>query len=81
MSGDGYLCYDASDVLRAPRPDCVVAFGVAIPPAVIEDAANGYTSSEIGRPPDFVLEVASKSTGRRDYTAKRDSYAGYGVAE
>ncbi len=80
VNGDGYLCYEASELPRAPRPDCVVAFGVAVPPADITEA-NGYTISEIGKPPDFVLEVASVSTGRRDYTVKRDIYAGYGVAE
>ena len=37
--------------------------------------------SEVGKPPDFVLEVASRSTGRRDYTVKREGYAGYGVRE
>ena len=42
---------------------------------------NGYVISEVGKPPDFVLEVASESTGRRDYTAKRAIYAEYGVAE
>ena len=37
--------------------------------------------SEVGKPPDFVLEVASRSTGRRDYTVKREGYARYGVQE
>ena len=77
---DGYLCYDASDIRRAPRPDCLIALDVAIPPASIIEA-NGYMISEIGKPPDFVLEVASESTGRRDYTVKRDIYAGYLVGE
>ena len=80
VGGDGYLCYDAGDIRRAPRPDCVVAFGVPVPPADIVEA-NGYTISEIGKSPDFVLEVASQGTGRRDYTVKRDIYAGYGVTE
>ena len=80
VGGDGYLCYDAGDIRRAPRPDCVVAFGVPVPPADIVEA-NGYTISEIGKSPDFVLEVASEATGRRDYTVKRDIYAGYGVTE
>ena len=80
VAGDGYLCYDASDLRGAPKPDCLVAFGVGIPPADIVDA-NGYMISEVGKPPDFVLEVASVSTGRRDYTVKRDTYAHYGVGE
>ncbi len=44
-------------------------------------AQNGYAISEVGKPPDLVLEVASRRTGRRDYTVKRDGYAGYGVGE
>ena len=56
----------------------MVAFGVD-PDAIF--ARNGYVISEVGKPPDFVLEVASESTGRRDYTAKRAIYAEYGVDE
>ena len=78
VSGDGYLCYDTRDPSRWVRPDCVVAFGVD-PDAIF--ARNGYVISEVGKPPDFVLEVASESTGRRDYTTKRAIYAEYGVAE
>ena len=54
---------------------------MSIPPEVIEDVANGYVISEIGKPPEFVLEVASESTGERDYTAKRGIYAQFGVNE
>ena len=78
VSGDGYLCYDTRDRSRWVKPDCVVAFGVD-PAAIFE--RNGYVISEVGKPPDFVLEVASESTGRRDYTTKRAIYAEYGVAE
>ena len=78
---DGYLCYDAGDVLRAPHPDCLVAFGLTtITPEEVIDA-NGYNISQIGKPPEFVLEVASESTGRRDYTEKREIYAGLKVVE
>ena len=42
---------------------------------------NGYVINEVGKSPDFVLEVASRSAGRRDYTVKRDGYARYGVGE
>ena len=78
IAGGGYLRnqpYDESEIFA---PDCVIAFGVN-PPGVV--ARNGYVISEVGKPPDFVLEVASRSTGRRDYTVKRDGYAGYGVGE
>ena len=80
ISGEGYLRHDTSgDMTGALAPDCVVAFGVEDPRAIV--ARNGYVISEVGKPPDFVLEVASRSTGRRDYTVKREGYARYGVAE
>ena len=78
ISGDGYLRREAGDDSEIFAPDCVVAFGVN-PRGII--ARNGYVINEVGKPPDFVLEVASRSTGRRDYTVKRDGYAGYGVQE
>ena len=78
VGGDGYLCYDTRNPSRWVKPDCLVAFGVD-PEAIL--ARNGYVISEVGKPPDFVLEVASESTGRQDYTRKRDIYAEYGVAE
>ncbi len=78
ISGQGYLRHEAGNDAERLAPDCVVAFGVN-PAAIV--ARNGYVISEVGQPPDFVLEVASRSTGRRDYTVKRDGYAGYGVRE
>ena len=78
VSGEGYLRHEATNDAETLAPDCVVAFGV-VPDAIV--ARNGYVISEVGKPPDFVLEVASRSTGRRDYTVKRDGYAGYGVRE
>ena len=81
VSGDGYLCYEARDARRSPRPDCIVAFNLSIPPERIEEEANGYVISEIGKPPEFVLEIASETTGRRDYTDKREIYARLQVGE
>ena len=53
-------------------PDLLVAFDAD--PAAYE-ASNGYIISEQGKPPDFVLEVASASTADTDIGAKRDDYA------
>ena len=78
VGGNGYLCSDTRDRSRWVRMDCVVAFGVD-PEAIIE--RNGYVISEVGKPPEFVLEVVSESTSREDYTRKRALYADYGVAE
>ena len=63
---------------RARRPDMLVAFDVN--PAAY-DASNGYIVSEQGKPPDFVLEVASESTGDADRNEKRDFYETIGVLE
>ena len=59
-------------------PDLLIAFDVD--PAARE-ARNGYLIPEQGKPPDFVLEVASESTGREDETAKRNDYEAMGVLE
>ena len=78
VSGQGYLCMDREHIFSNLVPDCVVAFGVDAGRIL---ATNGYVISEVGKPPDFILEVASKSTGRRDYTLKRRRYAEMGVLE
>ena len=42
---------------------------------------SGYEIETHGKPPDFVLEVASPTTGVVDYTAKRLDYERFGVTE
>ena len=75
----GYLCFDTrGDRSGWLAPDCLVSFGVSME---VARRRHGYVIAEQGKPPDFVLEVASESTGRRDYTVKRDGYAAFGVAE
>ena len=62
----------------ARYPDLMVAFDVD--PELYE-ASNGYIISEQGKPPDFVLEVASASTGDMDTGPKLDDYARMGILE
>ena len=59
-------------------PDLLVAFGVN--PSAYE-ASNGYIIEEQGKPPDFVLEIASRNTGRVDVVEKRIAYAELGILE
>ena len=80
VMGEGYLASDVNSVSGSLKPDCIIAFEMPRPKEEI-DASNGYIISELGKPPDFVLEVGSESTGRRDYTIKRDVYAAQQVAE
>ena len=42
---------------------------------------RGYAIDRQGKAPDFVLEVASPTTGRADYTDKRHDYERFGVVE
>ena len=64
---------------RARRvPDLLIAFGVN-PEAYY--ASNGYIIRDQGKPPDFVLEIASRSTGAEDTGPKRVDYEALGVAE
>ena len=59
-------------------PDLLIAFNVRRARIL---AQQGYAISEQGKPPDFVLEVASNTTSRVDETAKLLDYAAFGVTE
>ena len=77
---DSYLV--PSPVRRVPRgaiyPDMLIAFNVD--PHIAQDR-NGYVVSDFGKPPDLVMEIASRSTGHIDEGSKRDRYASLGVPE
>lgn len=59
-------------------PDLMVAFKVDVAMVIAE---RGYALATHGRPPDFVLEVASPNTARNDEGRKRQGYQAYGVPE
>ncbi len=59
-------------------PDLLVAFDIHRAGVITR---RGYSIEEHGKPPDFVLEIASPYTGRNDYTTKRTGYADFGVPE
>ena len=79
VTGDRYVIlgpdYDPND---CRYPDLLVAFDVD--PAAYE-ARNGYVISEQGKPPDFILEVASQHTASADRGVKKDYYERVGVGE
>ena len=70
-------------------PSLPVDDDVRIPDLMMVKDANrelmeeqwGYAIDQQGKAPDFVLEVASPTTGRADYTDKRRDYERYGVGE
>ena len=59
-------------------PDLIVVYDCDI---ALVDEQGGYAIDRQGKAPDFVLEVASRSTGRADYTDKRRDYERFGIAE
>ena len=72
------LNFDPHDMNNRVEPDLLVAFGVEAASIL---PRNGYIIWEVGKPPDFVMEVASETTHRRDTGFKRDLYARVGVGE
>ena len=80
VGGRGCLCLDPDDLGNASWPDSLASFGLTVlPEAIIE--SNGYTISEIGKPPDFVLDVASESMDQARLAVRRETYSAYGVGE
>ena len=79
VSGERYIvpgpAFDRND---CRYPDLLVAFGVD--PSAYQ-ARNGYMVSEQGKPPDFILEVASRHTASADLGVKKDYYEEIGVGE
>ena len=77
--GDSPVYYlDEEERQRICRPDAYVAFGVN--PIAIR-RRNGYFIREVGKAPDFALEIASVSTYENDLGPKRDLYARLGIGE
>ena len=82
-NGNTFLYYVEGDANRRVSPDCYVVFGLS--EAALESLSmegnNTYLLWEVGKPPDYVMEIGSPSTWRRDLGAKRDLYAQLGVGE
>ena len=76
VSGERYICAEPGAPIR--YPDLLVAFD-ADPD--LYKANNAYVASYQGKPPDFVLEVASRHTGHIDVGEKVEFYANLGVRE
>ena len=79
ISGMFYVAYDKTDGNRRVQPDTFIAFDVD-EEAIRRNLPN-YWVWEVGKVPDFVVEVASPSTASNDLGPKRDLYAKLGIAE
>ena len=79
VGGERYIIREP-DTPAADRrfPDLLIAFDAD--PEAYQDS-NSYVISEQGKPPDFVMEIASESTGQEDTGNKRTWYADLGIPE
>jgi len=78
VSDGGFIMYDRWNGNARVAPDCYIAFNVDV--AGIEEMGNFWIWSA-GKAPDFVMEMASRSTAANDMGPKRDLYARIGVTE
>ena len=76
IGGDMFVYYRMNDNTTRVAPDVFAVFG-----ATGKHLRDSWLVWREGKPPDFVMEMASPSTWRRDVTEKRVIYAAMGVAE
>ena len=78
LDNETFICYDPVNLNVRIAPDIYLAFGVdarAIRPRKL------YLPWEVGKPPDWALEIASASTAQADIYRKPGIYAAIGVPE
>ena len=76
VGGDMLMYYRMNDNRTRVAPDVFVVIG-----ATGKHYRDSWILWREGKAPDFVLEIASSSTWRRDAAEKRDIYAEMGVSE
>ena len=83
VNGNTFLYFVEGDPNQSVSPDCYVVFDIT-PEAIHSLSAAGnntYLLWEVGKPPDFVMEIASHSTRNADLVGKRVLYASLGIPE
>ena len=83
VTGERYIAVIPVRRMRRPMlglryPDLLVAFDADV---AAFNRSNAYVIEEQGKPPDFVLEIASPSSRRRDLVTKRAAYAELEIPE
>ena len=72
VNGGAFVSYNVTDGNQRVAPDLFIAFDVDV--AGIYENLPNFWIWEIGKAPDFVMEVASPSTAANDLGWKRDLY-------
>ncbi len=81
VNGDTFIYYTEGNPRRSVSPDCYVALDLSDEQWDSIERNNVYLVWEVGKAPDFILEIGSPSTGDADLGRKRDLYARIGVSE
>lgn len=75
VSGDILMYYREGHPQQVVSPDVLVTFGIGQKPRLT------YKVWEEGKVPDFVMELSSKSTHRKDLGEKMELYASLGIRD
>ncbi len=78
MSGNTFIYYEEGNPSRSVSSDCYVAYDSDVELLL---GNNTYRLWEMGKPPDFALEIASVSTSTADTGSKRELYARLAISE
>ena len=78
VNGNVFIYYLDGDDVKAIAPDLMVSFDVD-EERIME--SGSYHIWAVGKPPELVMEIGSKSTYNRDLTEKRDIYAKLGIPQ
>ena len=78
VTGNIFIHYRDGGTVRAVAPDLMVSFDVD-PDGIRE--SGSYNMWTVGKPPEFVMEIGSKSTYKRDLNEKRRIYEKLGVPQ
>ena len=81
VNGYTFIYFVEGNPRRSISPDCYVALGLSPEALDSIERNNVYLVWEVGKAPDFVLEIGSGSTAHADMGHKRELYAELGVSE
>ena len=81
VNGNTFIYYVEGNPRVSVSPDCYVVLNLSERQLESIERNNVYLLWEVGKAPDFVLEIGFKSTANVDLGRKRELYAELGVIE
>ena len=78
VAGNIFIYYEEGNPRANVSPDCFVTLDASLESLERNDT---YLMWEVGKAPDFVLEIGSPSTAANDLGEKRELYARLGIGE